>query len=236
MSGGKLTAIGVGPGDPELLTLKAARVLASTRLVFTAASPRNDYSQALNIAREHLPAEAEVVRLDFPMTRDRTILDAAWATAAETVADRLSGGGEGVFLTLGDPLTYSTFGYLRRTLAMLAPDVETASVPGVTSYHAAASGIGRVLVEGSENLVVLSGVDGEEKLRRDLAGADNAVILKAYRNLPVLRRVVRELGLEEEAMLVSRLGMPDGPEIRPLAEAPEEKPSYFTLLVIARKR
>lgn len=232
---GTLFAIGVGPGDPELLTLKAARLLGSVRVVFTAASPKNDQSHALAIAQAHLRPDALVERLEFPMTRDEVVLQNAWRTAARRVLAELAAGRDAAFLTLGDPMTYSTFGYLSRILREMSPETRIEAVPGVTSYQAAAAAALTPLVEGEESLMIVSGIAGQKRLSQVLGLADNAVVLKAYRNLPAIRKAVEELGLGERAVTVSRLGMDGEARYQGLAQIPETLP-YFSLMLLPKSR
>lgn len=232
-SSATLYGIGVGPGDPDLLTLKAAKLLKDVDVILAAASPKNDESLALSIAAPHLREGAQVLRLDFPMTRDEAVLAAAWKKNAELVAGVLAQGKSAAFLTLGDPLTYSTFGYLLRTLNGQLKDVRVEVVPGITSYQAAAAKTGRVLVESGEDLAVVSGVADEESLRHTLKHARSAVILKAYKSMPVIRKVLDELGLTDHAVFVTRLGHEGEEVITDLRHAPE-KPSYFSLILIRR--
>jgi precorrin-2/cobalt-factor-2 C20-methyltransferase len=210
-----------------------SKILHAVDVVFAAASTKNESSLALAIAGPHLRQGAEVVRLDFPMTRDEAVLDEAWRANAETVARHLGQGKHAAFLTLGDPLTYSTFGYLLRTLNGLLAEIPVEVIPGVTSYQAAAARTGRVLAESGENLAVVSGVAAEEDLERILSAADSAVILKAYRNLPAIRRVLLRLDLADSAVFVTRLGLEGEAVISSLDEAPEQ-PSYFSLILVRR--
>jgi precorrin-2/cobalt-factor-2 C20-methyltransferase len=230
---GTLYGIGVGPGDPELITLKAVNRLKKVDVVFAAASTKNEASLAQSIAAPHLHAGVEVIRLDFPMTRDEALLAEAWRANADTVAGQLALGRDAAFLTLGDPLTYSTFGYLLRTLNGLLSQIPVVVIPGVTSYQAAAAFTGRVLVESGENLAVVSGVAEEAELERILSAADSAVILKAYKNMPVIRRVLAKLGLADSAVFVTRLGHEGEEVITNLANVPD-RPSYFSLLLVRR--
>lgn len=231
--GGTLFGIGVGPGDPELLTLKAARILSRVPVILAAASPKNDGSQALAIAAPHLCPRVEVLRLDFPMTRDKNKLQAAWLDNARRTAEVLATGRDAAFLTLGDPLTYSTFGYLLRTLAGLGPLPPVEVVPGITSYQAAAARTGRVLVEGEEGLLVLPGVCSAEKLEEQLKTADSAVILKAYRNFPEIRATLKRLDLAGSSVFVSRLGL-DGETVCGDLDAAPDKPHYFSLILVRK--
>jgi precorrin-2/cobalt-factor-2 C20-methyltransferase len=227
-----LYGIGVGPGDPELLTIKAARVLSRVRTVFAAASTKNDSSLSLSIARPHLGHGTEIQVLGFPMTRDQALLRRAWEDNARMVLAALERG-DAAFLTLGDPMLYSTFGYLLRTLRELAPDCRAEVIPGVTSFQAAAARTQTILAESGENLLVLSGVRSRQDLRRHLECADNAAVLKAYRNFREIREELDDLGLSETSTFVSRLGL-EGEVIAPsLAEAPSS-PNYFSLLLVKR--
>jgi precorrin-2/cobalt-factor-2 C20-methyltransferase len=233
MASGTLYAVGVGPGDPDLLTLKAVKVLGRVGVVFAAASTKNDYSLSLSIAAPHIRADTPVVRLGFPMTRDPAILEAAWRANAQRVIERLSQGEDAAFITLGDPMTYSTFLYLWRTMQSLDPDMAVEIVPGVSSIHAAAAAAGFGLAESGQNLAILSGVDEPDRLRQALEACDSAVILKAYRSFPVLREMLRSMGLSENAVLVSQCGLEDQAIIRGLADCPD-RPPYFSLLLVKK--
>lgn len=235
MTPGILYGIGVGPGDPDLLTLRAVRALQQVDVIFAASSTRNDYSVALSIATPHLAAGVEVVRLGFPMTRDDATLQAAWLANTRTVADTLRQGKNAAFLTLGDPLIYSTFGYLLRTLREVAPELPVEVIPGITSYQAAAARTATILCESGQNLLLLPGVNSAESLDEDLAVADNAVILKAYRNFPVIRQVLRDHGVNGEAVFASRLGMEGEVVAHGLENAPDA-PHYLSLLLVPGKR
>jgi len=227
---GTLYGIGVGPGAPDLITLRAVRILGEARVVFAAASPRNDYSTALDITRPYLRQDASILRLDFPMTRDRGIMEEAWARAADSVEAVLRRGEDAVFLTLGDPLVYSTFGYLTRTLRKRNADVPIEIVPGITSFQAAAALTGAVLCEGEESLRILPGIADGARLEKELAAPGNAVILKAYRNFPAIRDALERTGRLDSAVLVSQVGLKGEAVCRNLAE-PLDTPPYLSLVL-----
>lgn len=227
---GTLFGIGVGPGDPDLITVGAVKLLAGVERVYAASSTKNDTSTALEIAQPHLAAEVDVVRLGFPMTRDQDVLEQAWEENAKKVAQYLLSGKDAAFLTLGDPLLYSTFGYLFQTIRQSWPELPVKVIPGITSFQAAAAATGTVLTESGQNLQVISGVCGEKKLRKLLETSDNVVILKAYRNFPVIRKVLTELGLEHKSVLATRIGQA-GEAVMKLSDAPE-KPHYFSLILV----
>lgn len=232
---GTLYGVGVGPGSPDLLTLRAVSVLQSVSVILAAASPKNDDSLALSIASPHLPASYEVLRLDFPMTRDRDILEAAWKKNAELTDGILRSGRSAAFLTLGDPMTYSTFGYLMRSVLALNAGTPVEIVPGITSYQAAAAETRTVLCEGEESLLLISGISQEQRLHQLLADSDSSVILKTYRNMPTIQKALADAGKDTECLFVSRLGLDGGSVVRGRSAFPE-KPPYLSLVMVPPKR
>lgn len=230
MTKGILYGVGVGPGDPELLSIKAARILGEVDVILAAASTKNDYSQALSIAGPHLKEGVEVVKLDFPMTRDKEILDRAWESNADKVRAMLDRGMSCAFLTLGDPMTYSTFGYLLKTLDP-GGDADVEIVPGITSYQAAAAKTRTVLAESGQSMVVVPGICPPDKLELLLDAADNAVILKTYRNFEEIRESLNRLNLSDRTKFISRLGL-DGEKIVKDINLIKDKPHYFSLLLV----
>lgn len=230
-----LFGVGVGPGDPELLTFKAARVLRAADRVYAAASSRNGYSVSLNIARPHLKPGVEPAMLPFPMTRDPETLGRAWEDNARTVLADLRQGRDVAFLTLGDPSTYSTFAYLLRTLRGLDPGVRAQAVPGVTSFCAAAALAGQPLAEAEETMAVVSGACGGDRLRQAAESADSLVVLKAYKQFPDIRAALDEAGLLPGAVLVSACGQEGQVVVRDLA-AVNATPPYFSLVLAKKER
>ena len=231
---GKLYGIGVGPGDPDLLTLKAVKVLQKVSVVFTAASAKNDYSLALEIARPHIPAEARIHPLAFPMTRDIAAKQAAWAANADIVADYLLQGRDAAFLTLGDSLTFSTFGYLLRQIGERFPDIPVETVPGITSYQASAAALNMPLVEGEESLLVVSGAQGGDLFREHGRKPDNVVFMKAYRNVPSICEALDEAGMLGQAAGVVSCSLPGEELVRDVKTLLHREPNYWTL-IIAKK-
>jgi precorrin-2/cobalt-factor-2 C20-methyltransferase len=235
MKYGTLYGIGVGPGDPELLTLKAVKRLGRVAVVFAAASSANNYSLAVEIASPHLKEGVPVVHLGFPMTRDKERLDDAWAENGRQVAQILKKGEDAAFITLGDPLTYSTFGYVLENIRETLPDIPIKIIPGITSYQAGAAAAGHILVEGDESLVVSSGVLGPEKLKQVVDRADSVVILKVYRNYDRILDVLDELHLTERSVLVSRCGLVGEEIVWNLKNRDHTRPHYMSHLIV-RKR
>ncbi len=230
---GHLYGIGVGPGDPDLLTIKAAKILHQVDIIIAATSTKNEDSLALEIARPHLGPTAQIIAMGFPMSRDQNVLAAAWEKNARLILDQLKEGHRVAFLTLGDPLLYSTFAYVLRTLRSMAPDQPITIIPGITSFQAAAAATETILAKGAENLLILPGIRAAQSLRTSVAGADNAVILKAYTNFTALRQELKKNPVDNHCVFVSKVGMKEQLVARDLDQAPE-KPTYLSLLLLTK--
>lgn len=230
---GKFYGIGVGPGDPELLTVKAVRVLAGADVVYVPRSGRDRESLALETARPHLPAGCRQLSLSFPMSRDRLVLEESWRAAGEEVAARVREGLTVVFLTLGDPLLYSTYTYLLAYLARHYPDLPRETVPGITSFGAAAAAAGLPLAEGGESLAVLPCADGLGAVEKALDDFDNVVLLKVHRHLPEVARLLSARGLSDRALVAGRVGQAGqflSRDIEGLSD-----PGYMSLVIVNKR-
>jgi precorrin-2/cobalt-factor-2 C20-methyltransferase len=232
---GTLYGIGVGPGDPDLITMKAVNILKTVHVVFTASSSKNDHSMAVHIAKSHIPEGTPLVRLSFPMCRDRKLLEKAWEDNAQFVIKDLKEGKDVAFLTVGDCMTYSTFGYLGRTVKKLAPSAPIVAVPGITSYQAAAARTNRPLVEGEEAMLLLSGAKGGDRFRQLGQCAENVVFLKAYKNVPDINSALEECGRLENSVGVVACGLPQEKIVEDLREFETSKPEYWTLILSKQK-
>lgn len=231
MTRGILYGIGVGPGDPDFITLKAVKILSEVDMVFAASAAKNAYSLAADIARPHLKASAAIQMISFPMTRNKQVMEAAWQDNARTVINVLEQGKNAAFITLGDCLTYSTYGYLLKSVRKLAPHIEICSIPGITSYQAAAARINTPLVEGQESMILLSGVTGGDKFRELSDRADNVVFLKAYKNAGDIVKALDEAGMADKSVGIMRCGLEGEQIITNVNEFQERKPDYWTLII-----
>ncbi|MEW6668732.1 MAG: precorrin-2 C(20)-methyltransferase [Thermodesulfobacteriota bacterium] len=232
---GTLYGIGVGPGDPELITVKAVRILKQVARVFAAASTTNSYSLAEKTVVPYLRAGTPMVRLNFPMTRDRAVLGEAWQRNARLMLQAVNAGEDVALITLGDPMTYSTFGYIMSTISKMKPDLPIHIVPGVTSFQAASAAAGWVLAEGEESLTVVSGALGAERLKEVIEHTDNVVILKVYRHYEEIMQALKELNLAERSVMVSRCGLEDERILWNPASGLGEIPPYLSLLLVKKK-
>jgi len=231
---GTLYGIGVGPGDPDLLTIKAGKILKSVDVVFASSSIKNKHSLAVEIARPHMSADADVRALPFQMSNNESEREKLWKQNANLIMLELEKGRSVAFLTLADSLTYSTYGYLIKIINQTAPHIKVVSVPGITSYQAAAARINTPLVEGDESLLVTSGARGGDELRKYGSAADNVVLLKAYKNVADINSALKDADLLENSIGVSKCGRRNEQIVRDIREFEKRKPDYWTL-VIAKK-
>jgi len=228
---GKFYGVGVGPGDPKLLTLKAVDVLNSVQVVAVPKSRADRDSVALDIARCHLSAGVEILELNMPMTPDPVVLEMAWQAGAERVFDKLELGGSVAFLTIGDPSLYSTYQYILEKLRGIAPEVEVETVPGITSFAASAALINEPLASGNEPLLILPAVD--ERLGKYLREFPNLVMMKVSRDFD---RIVGELGDNaKQGVFVSRCGSLQQTVVRDLDSLVGQKVDYLSLILAKEK-
>ncbi|HSH70120.1 MAG TPA: precorrin-2 C(20)-methyltransferase [Deferrisomatales bacterium] len=233
---GTLYGVGVGPGDPELLTLKALRVLREVDVVFTSAQARSGTSIAQEIAAPHLREGAEVIPLVFDHTFEGVESGAAHRENAAVVVEVLRRPATAAFLTLGDPMTYSTFTYLLSAIREILPDVPVGVVPGITSFAAAAAAAVEPLAEGDESLCIVSAAKGTDLLRRALGAADSVVVMKGFRQTEVLCELFESEGLGQQVILSARCSRPGETLVRGTTRIREFPRQYMSLLLARRKR
>lgn len=236
VSPGILYGIGVGPGDKDLITVKAVSTLHTVDMIFTASSSSNDFSLAMDIASSHLPDTVEKKSLSFPMTKDMAVTDKAWTENAKTIADEIFAGKNVAFLTLGDPLTYSTFGYILQKMQLLYPEIPIEIIPGITSFQAAAAKIQTPLVEGEESLLLTSGAFGGKNIKNIDGRVENVVLLKAYKNVADIVETLDEYDMLKASVAISRCTREDESICHNLKELVENKPDYWTLIVAKKDK
>ncbi|MBN1930193.1 MAG: precorrin-2 C(20)-methyltransferase [Desulfobacterales bacterium] len=232
---GILYGIGVGPGDPELITIKSAKILNRVDVVFAASSTKNDYSLAVKIAKPYIPETASVRMLAFPMTTDQSEMETAWKDHAMAIVKVLEEGKDAAFLTLGDSMTYSTYSYILRHIKTSAPHITVKTIPGITSYQAAAACLNTPLVEGEESLLIVSGVRGGDRLRQLTGKPENVVFLKAYRNVKDINAAIDESKVFNNCVGISKCGHPDQEVIEDIKNFNQKAPDYWTLIIAKQK-
>lgn len=224
---GRLYGLGVGPGDPELLTLKAVRVLKEVDLVAYPA-PDTGQSFAREIAASYIPAGTVELPIIVPMRPERFPAQSVYDEAAAQIAEVLQSGQSVAVLCEGDPFFYGSFMYLYDRLADRFP-VEV--VPGVSSLMACASMYGRPLAGRNDVLTIIPGPLDDEAIEARLRTTDAAAIMKVGRHFPRIRALIDRLGLTDQAAYVERATL-DSQKTCPLSEVGEENAPYFSMILI----
>ena len=230
---GRLVGVGVGPGDPELLTIKGLRALREADEVFVPVADTGEVGRAEATVREYLDEE-RVTRLHFALSDDAEARERNWTNAAREVSEHLRDGKTCAFATIGDPNVYSTFTYLARTLREIVPEVEVETVPGITAMQDLASRGGTVLLEGDERLALLPFTAGETPLREALAEFETVVCYKGGGRLPEVLRVAEEAGRLEGAVYGARLGI-EGEEVVGASEMVGRDGTYLSTVIFTRR-
>ena len=223
---GTLYGIGVGPGDPELMTLKAHRLISATRIVAYPA-PDSGESFARSIAADAIRADAVEIPMIVPMRVERFPAQDVYAGAAETIAGHLAAGEDVAVLCEGDPFFYGSFMYLFTRLSERFP---CEVVPGVSSLAACSAALARPLTARNDVLTVIPGPLDDDALRARIDGAQAVAIMKVGRHLPRLRALLDVMDLTAQAGYVERASL-DEQRVMPLADAPEAAP-YFSMILI----
>lgn len=232
---GRLFGLGVGPGDPELITVKALRLLRATPIVVYFEA-KNKKSNAFRIIENYLHDEQTKVPLIYPVTTEKlepplnyeVVIADFYDTAAVQLSNYLNAGKDVAVICEGDPFFYGSYMYLHDRMGA---HFETQVVPGVCSMLGGAAALGAPLVYRNQTLSVISGVLPEHELKQRLAAADAAVIMKLGRNFPKVRNVLDALNLSRRALYVERATM-SNQRIVPLDEVEPMASPYFSLIIV----
>ncbi|MDD3984667.1 MAG: precorrin-2 C(20)-methyltransferase [Methanobacterium sp.] len=208
MRKGKLFGVGVGPGDPELLTIKATKTLKEVNVICSPRSSKLKRSLALSIVQPILDERNDIYDiLDpiFPMIEDKATLTSYWDDAAEIIKSHLSNGKDVAFITLGDPTIYSTFSYVANRITVSGYDIEI--IPGVTSFTGCAAAAGIPLAVKDEIVVIVPKVD--DRLKNIMEYGDTFIIMKTSRHSEDLEEIVNEDNRDKTIISVQNCSMDD---------------------------
>ena len=243
MKSGKFIGVGVGPGDPDLLTVKAIRVLQEADVVCAPTGDSTGHSLALNIIRsvlESIQSPPEVITLVFPMVRDKAELERAWAGNTDKIVKYIREGKLVAFVAVGDPSLYSTFAYVQRELEMKYPAIPVEIIPGVTSISACMARARIPLAFGEETLLIMPRLD-MDLLKEQSRLVDNIVWMKGIKSLPETFKILKESARfsdKSQIVIAKRCSFPDeelwkgGIEDALYLKLTED---YFTTMIVRRR-
>lgn len=221
--------IGVGPGDPELLTVKAINAIKAADVLIAPKTEKKEGSVALSIAKPYLRNDIEIVYQVFPMVKNFAESTEAWEANKKEILSLLEQGKNVAFLTLGDPMFYSTYIYVYRLLK--DEDVKIVTVPGIPAFCAIGSQAGIPIVEGNDVLSIIPATASPEKIEKAIANCDNAVLMKVYKNFPEIADMLDKHDMAKNAVMLSRCGLPDEERIDDIMAQKDKKVNYLSTIL-----
>ncbi len=231
---GTLYGLGVGPGDPELITVKAFRVIQESPVIAYPRKRKGSKSYAHRIVEVYIrPEEKEMLGLVFPMTKDQAILDREWNGTVEKVWQKLNEGKDVAFVTEGDPLLYSTFIHMMKLMQKLHPEVEIKTVPGISSFNGSASRLGIALADGDDHVAIVPARDDYEEMKKAIEDHDAVVFIKVAKVIDLMITVLKDLDLLDKASVVTKVTS-DEEVIWKVSELEGAELEYLTLMVVRK--
>ncbi len=234
MNIGTLFGIGVGPGDPDLITVKGAKILGECFHVFVPKATEAGESVAMTIASKYINPRAEIHQILFPMTADRSELQARWEESARSVAEVLETGEDACFLTIGDALLYSTYIYLLKALRARIPNLKVLTVPGITAFSAAAALGDFPIGKGKELVTIVPTADDLGAVRKALSRGGTVILMKIGKRLDRILDILEETGMIGQGVFVSHAGMENQRIETNLSKLRGETPEkgYLSILLV----
>jgi len=236
-----LIGIGVGPGDPDLLTVKAVKAIQNADIIMCPASKEDRPSIALSVVSSLIDKSKnqEIIKLIFPMTKDKDVLDATWKKNAKIMAEKVLLGKNVVYLTVGDPYLYSTWIYMHKDLKVNYPDMDISVIPGIVSIFTFAAKVGISIAEGAEKVAIIPSCYDLSSVKEIAKHSETMVFLKDGRYFDQVIKVLKEAGFPDDSIFA--IGQDLGTEneiIRKLTlgEVNDETltTKYFSILVVKR--
>ncbi len=232
---GKLYGVGVGPGDPELITVKAFRILKESPVIAYPRKMRGAKSYALTIMEAYVnPAEKQMLGLTFPMTKDKEALEKQWTKTVADVWGFLQEGKDVAFVTEGDPMIYSTFIHMMRLMNAEHPEVEVRSIPGISSITASASTLGIPLADGDDQIAIVPATNDYDKMRKALEEHDCVVFIKVAKVIDLMLTVLRDLELVDKASVITKVTSSEEMIWRSVESLAGRELEYLTLMVVRK--
>ena len=237
----KLSCVGCGPGDPELLTVKAVRLIKSAEVVFAPTSKEGKPSIALSMVKKYINSSAKMVNLIFPMLKDKEVLKNYWKENTDKIANEVRAGKRVIYLTVGDPSIYSTWIYINRELRRSHKDIEIDIVPGITSIFAFAAEAKIALVEGDETLAIVPACYDMDRVRRTSNVCDTVIFLKDGKYFDDVIDMLSDAGFVEDSMVAIAQDVAIKGEIMKMSRLSDLRgkrgstEKYFSIMVAKKK-
>ncbi len=230
---GEFYGIGVGPGDSELITLKALRIIKSVDCIFAPRADSKGSSLALDIVSDVCEGK-RVVEQVYPMVKDKSQLETAWLASANEIKRELDAGNSVAYLTIGDPLTFSTYCYLLQQLSKIIPSQKIHTIPGITSYNAAASLANFSLIEQSEKLAIIPVSSNIDELRSVLNSFDTVILMKVAKKLDEVIELLEDMDLVDNSLFASYIGFENELISRDLQSLKGAGKGYLSVIIVRK--
>ncbi len=230
---GEFYGVGVGPGDSELVTLKAVRIIKSVDCIFAPRADSKGSSLALDIVSNVCEGK-RVVEQVYPMVKDKKQLETAWLASANEIKRELEDGNSVAYLTIGDPLTFSTYCYLLQQLSKLIPSQNIHTIPGITSYNAAASLANFSLIEQSERLAIIPVSSNIDDLRQILNNFDTVILMKVAKKLDEVIELLEDMELIDNSLFASYIGFENELITRDLLSLKGAGKGYLSVIIVRK--
>ena len=237
----ELVCVGCGPGDPELLTVKAVKAIRNADVIMCPTSKEGKTSIAYSIISSIIDEskKPQVVNLVFPMVKDKEILEDTWEKNARTIADTIKSGKNVVYLTVGDPSLYSTWIYLQRKLKLKHPEIKITVIPGIVSMFAFASKVGISIAEGDETVAVIPACYDLSRVKETAKNCDTMIFLKDGRYFDQVISLLKEAGFSDNSLFAIAQDVGTNEEIvkkLTLGEVTKDTltSKYFSIMVVKR--
>lgn len=231
---GKLYGIGVGPGDPDLLTIKAVKALEKIDILYTPKASKGGDSIAKKIIEGYIREDLLVKERYFPMVNDVETKIKAWDDIANEIVEDVQSGRNVGLVSLGDPMIYSTYVYI---LERVEEKIDVETIPGISSFNNISSSNNFPLSMDKEAMAIVPSTENIDRIRRVLTDFDSVVLMKVYKNFKEILKLIFELGLKENAILVSNSSMDSEQVYTDLDHVYElDAIGYFSTIIVNKKK